>query len=270
MAHGAPDHRLVIDLVELVKLINTIEKIDEVTKVKLIEGITSVSLIDRITRIDAIDSIGEVFLAKQIPLISPPLLLFDDFGSGLLKWSAVDPTYGRVELSNVRAFSGSASLRLLANASQEYTTVRSFSVTPGLTMRAHARFSLSPSNLTCFYFLLARSMSTGQYEGSIRYNVDEDLWQYYATGTGWTNIPGASQDLRLDLDTWHRLELEVNFATKKFVSLKVGPMEVDMSDISLWEAANGYAEYAMMDIGLRATADGASEVWVDDVFVEAW
>lgn len=291
MVYGAPDHRLVIDLVELVKLIQTINTIDEVTKITLIDAISSVTnissvdlidlitnisnvdsidLIDRITRIDAIDSLGEVSIAKVVPLIVPPVLIYDDFDSGVLKWNTFGN--GRLELSNERAFSGSGSMRIYTGPGVGgYSGAsREFAVTSDLTMRAVLRFSLSSSGMLDFIVWLGRYATTERVLGIVRYVVADKKWQYGTTLVDYTDIPGGAQDIKLDLDTWHYLQLECDYSTKKFVSLKCDALSMDMSGIDMYVTGNGNPQYAYLKPWVNASPGNITEAWIDDVFVEAW
>lgn len=270
MAHGAPDHRLVIDLVELVKLINKIGEITKVVEITDLKNIDSVDLVDRITRIDAIDSLGEVAIGKVIPLISPPLLLFDDFESGTLKWSSTGG--GTACLTNVRAFSGDGSVHLhgVITGDRKGEMTREFSVTPDLTMRASVRFSLSSTGMAYFHLALGRHTPTTFYVAWVRYNVAGKKWQYREDEITWTDILGGAQDLKLDPDTWHLIQLEVNFSTGKFSSLKVGPLSIDMSTIDMWKTTDTYTEYATVVISAESDGTDPTDAYVDDAFVEVW
>jgi len=249
MAHGAPDHRLVIDLVELVKLIQKIE---------------------RITRIDAIDSLGEISIAKVVPLIVPPVLIYDDFDSGVLKW--IHDGDGRLDLSSERAFSGSGSMRIYtgpATGGTEFAS-RKFAVTSDLKMRVILRLSLISTAMVDFVLTLERCTGTEWVIAAVRYDVVGKKWQYATSPTKYEDIPGGAQEIERDLDTWHYLQLECDFATKKYVSLKCDALSIDMSAIDIYSSDYPWAQHAQLVLEVEAGAGDIAEAWIDDVFVETW
>lgn len=249
MAHGAPDHRLVIDLVELVKLIQKIE---------------------RITRIDSIDSLGEITIAKVVPLISPPLLLLDQFDDGILKWTGSGD--GRLELSNTRAFSGSGSLRLHTGPDTGELQIarRKFAVSTDLTMRAVLRLALPSSGADRFYLVLTNHTPTQSLQANVKYEIALKKWIYFDSAGTPQYVPGGSQDLKLDPNVWHRLELECNFATGKYVRLVSDALTMDMSGIDLYDTLSPDSEHADLATEVCATNGQVVDMYVDDVYVEAW
>lgn len=270
MAHGAPDHRLVIDLVELVKLINKIEEITKVAEITSLKNLESLDLVDRITRIDAIDSLGEISLGKIVPLVSPPLLLYDDFDSGVLKWTPEGD--GRLEPSNVRAFSGSGSMRIYTGPSVEKYEIAKRMLAPSadLTMRFVCRFSLS-SGLADFYITFGRYTGAEYMSGEVRYLTAEKKWQYLKGGGGYVDIPDGAQNLKIDLDVWHRLTLGVDFSTRKYVKLEVDALTMDMSELDVYAISDTVTpEHTLVSIKASANADAITEAYIDDVYTEAW
>lgn len=270
MARGAPDHRLVIDLVELVKLITKIEEITKVAEITTLKNLESLDLVDRITRIDSIDSLGEISIAKVVPLISPPLLLHDDFNSGILKWKGLGD--GRLELSNEWAFSGSGSMRIYTGplVTMPQSARRRFATSVDLTMRLMHRFSFSSSGVDWLWSSIVRFSGSQALMGEVRYLPTDKKWQYRTGVATWTDIPGGAQDIYADLDIWHHLTLECDFSTKKFVQLKVDALTIDMSALDLLVGTDERAEYAEIYIGIDAASGQIVEEYVDDVLVEAW
>lgn len=172
------------------------------------------------------------------------VIVSDDF-EGRLKYNKVDGAGDSVfEIDPSDSLSGDNSLLLktrttAAAEDDEISASRFVHLLPDKIVAFETVFTYPVvASLKSIGFRLFFYDGTIQHTALIQYLPNTPIWQYYNSSGSYSNITNSG--LTLNVDTWHRVLLKVNFATDKFLSLHVDHLSFDLSAFALRTAGSAW------------------------------
>lgn len=163
-------------------------------------------------------------------------IIFSDFMEDALHHETVVSGDGSAELSTEKAYMGSKSLKLRTRVTEaapsDYCQQLFYiHTTPSEILSIECMFMfISPGYDRYIEFTLERFKSLFRDQASIRYDVPNDVFQYFSSGPTWVNIPDSDFDLAES--RWHHLVFQFNLNTKKYISFTINSHFFDLSTIS--------------------------------------
>lgn len=198
---------------------------------------------------------------------SPETVLFDDFDVALLKWAQLA---GTVTRTTTRAFNGTGSLSVAAAAGANAVAARGFPLTPNKRLGFECRWAVTNFNvLQTLGFSLGYSVDTCV--ADIRYIPSTHYWTC-GNNTGFQSILPSYNALQyLPAPAvgggWHTLKFIADFSLKKYVSLEVDDMVLDLGAFDLAFAGFDGPRGSIISLSIQAYAAGGVTLFVDDVRV---
>lgn len=206
----------------------------------------------------------------EVPSLGP-VILFDDMEE-LLKWTKIGTGADYVvEKSQTEVYNKDYGLHIATRATDpadgDYVKAsRSVMSRPGKRYRGECMFwsslGASVANLSMEFDILD---GVDLHEPRVRWDVEAERWFYYSSAGTWVWLSTA--DCFPSGSNWHRLLLEWDESSAKYIRLVCDAMEIDMSALSYKKTGGVGALY--MSVRLYLEAAGAAQVhaYVDDVLV---
>ncbi|MBA7545414.1 hypothetical protein ES705_37782 [subsurface metagenome] len=162
-----------------------------------------------------------------------PIIYYDDF-EDLLKWSKLGGEGDSIfELDPTDAFSKNQSLYMktrTASAAEDdlIGAYRYLYMLPSKKPNQAIHFkALTFTTIKHLIFRFILYDGVNQHSAGVRFVPGTPTWQYKATDLSWPAIPDSGYPLAIN--TWHRIQLQIDLNTNKYLSLIVGHRHLDLS-----------------------------------------
>jgi hypothetical protein len=214
--------------------------------------------------------VRRIMVLGSVPSLGP-VILFDDMEK-LLKFTAVGTGADFVcEKSQVQVYNEDYSLHVATRATDpadgDYVSVvRSIMSRPGKRYRGECLFwSSLGAAVASIDFWFGILDGAEYHEVKIRWDQEAERWFYYSSAGAWAELPLASS--YPSASNWHRLMLEWNQISGKYIKMVCDAMEVDMSELSYRKTAS--VGSLSMHAYFRVEAAGAAQAhaYFDDLLV---
>lgn len=143
--------------------------------------------------------------------------------------------------------------RATAPAAGDYvSTYRVFVVSPKKKVMVFWKFRFeSASNFAYIEFDISYYDSAKLHDARIRYDVQNNKWQYLNSSNAWTDSP-VSATQKLAASTWHQLYLAIDLANLKYIGMWCAGYSRDLSACGYYNPADAATrEYAKIAVRLE-------------------
>lgn len=214
--------------------------------------------------------VRKVMVLGQVPLLGP-VVLYDDI-EGLLKW-AKGGTGGddTLEKDATVAYNGLASLHAKTRATNPaaddfVTALRHAYQRPGKRYRLELlwNFALS-ANAKNVRFRVLLYDGTYLHTIELAYLPPNNKWQYLNSAGAMADVTDGAQ--ALTEAAWHRVMFEWDENAGKYLNFVSDGLELDLSAVEYYKAANASAVRQTVMIYVTAVAGIPPEAWFDDVLL---
>lgn len=212
----------------------------------------------------------QVVVLGSVPALGP-VALYDNL-EGTFKWIAGGTAGdGVVERLAGAAFNDSYGLHCKsrvtsAAAGDTVFGLRYFPPRSSLKYRLDALFELVDSTKFSFLdFLIYLDDGVNFWKAGLYYDAFNNLWKYFNSAGGWSEISGGAQTLITA--AWNRIELELDTRTGKYVSMACNGLVVDLTALSMQTGATSGAAQGWVSIDGATVGAAACEFYVDDVLI---
>jgi hypothetical protein len=196
------------------------------------------------------------------------LIWFDDFESGIDKWScAGNGSNYSADWSAAAARSGAFSIRLrpgdsvgnLMNMQRHlpYPKLSKLGLEWSFTYDANLQFH------TCTF---AAYDGTNVKDGRLSYETSGGLWKYMDSAAAWQNM-ATGVTLYSALDCFHTVKLVIDFENSEYVRAILNSVEYDLANIAIRTAASSLYPHIVVTIVTYNGAGGTQQNYVDDVII---
>jgi len=209
---------------------------------------------------------GEMSPRLNVIFPSGRVLFQDAFEETLLKWAVSGDTGYSVErvTDNPPPYGG-ACAKILAptggSAKMEYRIGLPYAAKMGIDC-----FFTHDANCDAIDFWLA-AQRVGIHHAAVRYDADNNKWQYMDSTGAWADVTDGSQDLYEDPTCFHHMKLTADFDLKEYIALKCDHAEWDLRGIRYYWAPAIGPVYSYMRVELTATTAGSSTSYIDEVII---
>lgn len=104
-------------------------------------------------------------------------------------------------------------------------------------------------------------------QGGIRYDGQNNVWQYLSAVDTWTNIPNGDIRISTDNDFWHRFKFTIDFANNKYMRLYINGDSIDLSDLPTVTAGSGAARVSEFRLFCKSANIGKDSFFVDNLIL---
>lgn len=199
------------------------------------------------------------------------ILLFDDFEGGWHSHNSSTTQDDVMILSAEAAYNGKAGLYIatdhISPAANDFETYGRYFPWP-ISNKIRLRLNFWPideGNLGYLEFHLTYDDSASKYEGRIRYDGQNHLWQYYNSAGNWTNITDGSH--APNSSAWHYLDFTIDKANNTFTSLLCDNLNLNLSNLALKNPSTENVVFAILTIKISTAASAAVGVYIDNLLI---
>jgi hypothetical protein len=196
------------------------------------------------------------------------LIFWDDFEDTLLKWGYPDGVV--VARDTTTAFRGGASLKIGTSDEKNIAWARRiFSIVPSQKIGVEVKFYV-PDWERLAYFYITLDYRDGVYQriASIRYDVGNQIWQYYGADANYHDIEGSAQTVQYASFSWIGVKFVADFSSEKYVSLTANQQTFNLSDYGIRKLLIEAQQEIALEIGIESESTAyIRSYYVDDVVV---
>ena len=203
--------------------------------------------------------------------VAGQIVLFDDFES-ILNWTKTEGEGDSIhELDPSLSKHGNQCLHLKTRTTGADTgdiigTKRILHLLPSKVMSFSIAFR-TPNHvrIDTILFLFKWKDGSQDYNAQIRFKPNVPSWEYYDSAGQYTLFTGL--DEKPAIDTWHFINLKVNFATHHYLSLQYDHLLADLSALAVNLGAGATDTSSSAWIQFQTAGANPAELYLDDALI---